>query len=301
VHLVISSPPVKYPDFYGIDTPIQKNLIGANKTVKQIEKFTGADSLYYLSFRGLIKATELSEDSFCTSCFTGNYPIDIGENKKNIKYIREQRTLVVLISDAGTGTNLQAIIDAIESKKLNAKIVAVISDKEGAYGLTRAKRHKILTQICPKKENLITLLDKLNPTFICLAGWKQIISDEVINAFPNRILNTHPGLIPDTIKGAVLNPDGTRAVWNKGKMTDVAIQNFLSLRSTYAGCSNHFLSDEFDFGKVLGRCFEKIKTTDTIDTLYERLKKKENALYVRVLRELCRNGNKFDLKTITIT
>ena len=84
-------------------------------------------------------------------------------------------------------------------------------------------------------------------------------------------------------------------------MTDVAIQNFLSLRSTYAGCSNHFLSDEFDFGKVLGRCFEKIKTTDTIDTLYERLKKKENALYVRVLRELCRNGNKFDLKTITIT
>ena len=300
VHLLISSPPVKFPDFYGIDTPIQKNLIGANKTIKQIEKFTGADSLYYLSYRGLIKATGLPEDVFCTSCFTGNYPIDIGDNKKNIKYAKEQKTLAVLISDAGTGTNLQAIIDAIESKKLNAKIITVISDKESAYGLIRARRHKIPTHICSKKQDLITLLDKLNPTFICLAGWKQIISDDVLKAFPNRILNTHPGLIPDKIDGIVLNPDGTKAIWNKGKMTDVAIQNFFSQRSTYAGCSNHFLSEEFDFGKVLGRCFEKIKKGDTIDTLYERLKKKENVLYIKVLKEFCKNGNKFDIDPITL-
>jgi amidophosphoribosyltransferase len=300
VHLLISSPPVMFPDFYGIDTPIQKNLIGANKTVKQIEKFTGADSLYYLSYRGLIKATGLPEDVFCTSCFTGNYPIDIGDKKDNIKYSKEEKTLAVLVSDAGTGTNLQAIIDAIEKKKLNAKIVAVISDKESAYGLIRAKRHKIPTKVCPKKQDLVTLLDKLNPTFVCLAGWKQIISDDVLKAFPNRILNTHPGLIPDAIDGKVINPDGTKAIWNKGKMTDAAIQNFFLQRSTYAGCSNHFLSEEFDFGKVLGRCFEKIKKGDTIDTLYERLKKKENALYVKVLKGLCKNGNKFDIKPITI-
>jgi formyltetrahydrofolate-dependent phosphoribosylglycinamide formyltransferase len=300
VHLVISSPPVKFPDFYGIDTPVQKDLIGANKTVKEIEKFTGADSLYYLSYRGLIKATELSEDMFCTSCFTGDYPIDIGDNKKNIKYEKEQKKLVVLVSDAGTGTNLQAIIDAIESKKLNAKIVGVISDKPGAYGLVRAKRHNIPTKICPKKEELITLLNKLNPDFICLAGWKQIITDEVLKAFPNKILNTHPGLIPDTLDGTVLNPDGTKAVWNKGKMTDKAIQNFFDSDATYAGCSNHFLSAEFDFGKVLGRCFEKVRKDDTIDTLYERLKKKENAMFVKVLQKLCKNGNKFDYEAVSI-
>ena len=300
VHLLISSPPVRFPDFYGIDTPVQKDLIGANKSVKEIEEFTGADSLYYLSYRGLIKATGLTEDVFCTSCFSGNYPIDIGDNKKNIKYKTGPKKIVVLISDAGTGTNLQGIIDAIESKKLNAKIVAVISDKAGAYGLVRAKRHNIPTIICPKKEELITLLDKLNPVFICLAGWKQIISDEVLKAFPNKILNTHPGLIPDTIDGTVLNPDGTKGVWNKGKMTDVAIQNFFDSKAIYAGCSNHFLSDEFDFGKVHGRCFEKIRKGDTIDTLYERLKKKENALYVKVLQQLCKNGNKFEHKTITI-
>jgi formyltetrahydrofolate-dependent phosphoribosylglycinamide formyltransferase len=300
VHLLISSPPVRFPDFYGIDTPVQKDLIGANKSVKEIEEFTGADSLYYLSYRGLIKATGLTEDVFCTSCFSGNYPIDIGDNKKSIKYKTGPKKLVVLVSDAGTGTNLQGIIDAIESKKLNAKIVAVVSDKPGAYGLVRAKRHDIPTKICPKKEELITLLDKLNPAFICLAGWKQIITDDVLKAFSSRILNTHPGLIPDTLDGIVLNPDGTKAIWNKGKMTDVAIKNFFDSKATYAGCSNHFLSDEFDFGKVLGRCFEKIKKGDTIDTLYERLKKKENVLYVKVLQQLCKNGNKFENKTITI-
>lgn len=86
VHLLSSCPPIKYPDFYGINTPFQKYLIGANMTVKEIEKFIGADSLYYLSYEGLIKATELPEDMFCTSCFTGNYPIDIGENAKHIRF-----------------------------------------------------------------------------------------------------------------------------------------------------------------------------------------------------------------------
>ena len=84
-------------------------------------------------------------------------------------------------------------------------------------------------------------------------------------------------------------------------MTDAAIKNVLDNKATYAGCSNHFLSDEFDFGKVLGRCFEKIKKGDTINTLYERLKKKENALYVKVLQQLCKNGNKFEHQIITIT
>lgn len=86
VHLLSSCPPVKYPDFYGIDTPFQKDLIGAQMKVKEIEKFIGADSLYYLSYEGLIKATELPESVFCTSCFTGNYPIDIGEHRNNINF-----------------------------------------------------------------------------------------------------------------------------------------------------------------------------------------------------------------------
>ncbi|MBI2315312.1 amidophosphoribosyltransferase [Candidatus Daviesbacteria bacterium] len=86
VHLLVSSPPVKFPDFYGIDTPNQKDLIAASQDTKQIGKELGVDSLHYLSYEGLIKATGLSEDLLCTSCFTGNYPVDIGERKKEISY-----------------------------------------------------------------------------------------------------------------------------------------------------------------------------------------------------------------------
>lgn len=198
------------------------------------------------------------------------------------------KKIAVLVSNIGTGTNLQAIIDGVKSGKINAKIIAVISDVEDTSAIQRAKKNKLKIYISPRKEDLFKILKKLNPNYICLAGWKQIITKDVINAFPNRILNTHPGLIPDTLDSVVKNPDGTDALWNKGKMTDKAIQNFLDNKATFAGCSNHFLSHEFDFGPVLGRCFEKIKEGDTVDSLYQRLKIKENQLYIDVLAKLCK-------------
>lgn len=196
-------------------------------------------------------------------------------------------TLIILISNKGTGTNLQAIIEGVESGKINGQIIAVISDTEDAPGLERARKYNLPLKIVPKKEDLLKALKELNPDYICLAGWKQIIVREVIDAYPDRILNTHPGLIPGTMGGKVKNPDGTDALWNKGKMTDKAIQQFLDSKATYAGCTNHFLSHEFDFGPVLGRCFEKIEPTDTVESLYTRLKEKENQLYVDVLVKLC--------------
>lgn len=86
VHLMISSPPVRFPDFYGINTPNQKELVASYKNHQEIENEIGADSLHYLSYQGLIKATGISEDKLCTSCFTGDYPIDIGERLKEINY-----------------------------------------------------------------------------------------------------------------------------------------------------------------------------------------------------------------------
>lgn len=90
VHLMVSSPPLRFPDYYGIDTPDQRNLIASKMTVKEIEKFIGADSLHYLSYAGLIKATGLPENVFCTSCFTGDYPISIGKQKTKISYKMQQ-------------------------------------------------------------------------------------------------------------------------------------------------------------------------------------------------------------------
>ena len=86
VHFLVSSPPVKFPDFYGIDTPKQSDLIAANKSVEEIEKYLGATSLRFLSYEGMIKATGRPESDFSTSCFTGVYPIDIKERAKEITY-----------------------------------------------------------------------------------------------------------------------------------------------------------------------------------------------------------------------
>ncbi len=199
---------------------------------------------------------------------------------------KTKKKLVILISDAGTGTNLQAIIDGVESGKINAEISAVISDKENTPGLERARKHNLKIEICSKKETLLPLLQKINPDYMCLAGWKKIILNEVITAFPNKILNLHPGLIPDTTNGEIQNPDGTKALWNKGMLATKAIQNFLDQKSTFAGSSIHFLTLNFDFGPVLGRVFEKVEENDNVESLYSRLKKKENKLYVDVLGKL---------------
>lgn len=182
---------------------------------------------------------------------------------------------------------MQAIIDAVESGIINAEIVVVVSDSQDAYGLKRASKYKLEVEICEKKENLLLILKEYNPDYIVLAGWKQIILDEVIDAFPNRILNVHPGLVPDSQNGTVLAPDGTRALWNKGKFADKAIQNFLDQKSTYAGSTIHFLSKEFDFGPVLKRGFVKIRKDDSVHTLYARLKKVEHKIYIESLQKLC--------------
>ena len=86
VHLVISSPPVTFPDFYGIDTPSQKDLIAANLSITEIKDYIEADSVNYLSLELTVQATGLSQENFSVSCFTGEYPISIGDRMREIHY-----------------------------------------------------------------------------------------------------------------------------------------------------------------------------------------------------------------------
>jgi amidophosphoribosyltransferase len=86
VHFLVSSPPVKFPDFYGIDIPNQKELLASKKTVEEMNTYLGSTSLHFLSYDGMINSTNIAESSFCTSCFTGKYPIDIANKKDGISY-----------------------------------------------------------------------------------------------------------------------------------------------------------------------------------------------------------------------
>lgn len=86
VKVLIASPPVKYPDFYGIATPDKKELIAAHKSPEEIAAHIGADSVYFLSFEGMIRAIGVLKEQLMTSAFTGEYPIDIGKNAENINF-----------------------------------------------------------------------------------------------------------------------------------------------------------------------------------------------------------------------
>lgn len=286
IHVRATSPPIKNPCYFGVDTPNRKQLIASEKSVKDIKEYIGADSLSYLSLSELIRAARQKRGALCTACFSGKYPIPVNTNLS--KEILEEKKLAVLISNGGTGTNLQAVIDAIENHSLKAKIAVVISDTAYAYGLKRAKKHNIPIRIVDKKDDLtIILKETYYIDYILLTGWKKIIPDSMLTVFPNKILNIHPGLIPDSMNGTVKNPDGSRGLWNRGKFTEIAIKNFLAKKLTYAGSTVHFLSKEFDFGPVLARCFEKILPNDTVESLYVRLKQKEHAIYVQSLTRLC--------------
>ncbi|MBI3573622.1 amidophosphoribosyltransferase [Candidatus Kaiserbacteria bacterium] len=85
VTFLVSSPPVLFPDFYGIDTPRQDELLATTMSVEEMRRYLGATRLHFLSYAGLIRATQLPESVFCTSCFTGEYPLDIKERAKEIK------------------------------------------------------------------------------------------------------------------------------------------------------------------------------------------------------------------------
>ena len=86
VHFLSSSPPVKFPDFYGIDLPRQNDLLASNKSVEEMNAYLGSTSLNFLSYEGMIAATDLPASSFCAACFTGVYPIDIKERMKEVEY-----------------------------------------------------------------------------------------------------------------------------------------------------------------------------------------------------------------------
>jgi len=90
VHVRISSPPVKWPCFYGIDMADRKDLIAAKKSLEEIRKHIGADSLGYLSVKGLLKAVGMQRDKFCGACFTGDYPIEIPKDLKLTKLALEE-------------------------------------------------------------------------------------------------------------------------------------------------------------------------------------------------------------------
>jgi len=180
--------------------------------------------------------------------------------------------LAVLVS--GRGSNLQAIIDNIETGYLKAKISVVISDVEDAYALKRAKKHGIeAVFICPDnfvakelyEEEILAVLKKHNTELILLAGYMRIMGDTLLSAYRNRILNIHPALLPSFT--------GLHA---QKQALDYGVK--------VAGCTVHFVDEMLDGGPtILQRCVE-VKEDDTEETLAGRILEQEHRIYPEAVK-----------------
>ena len=177
------------------------------------------------------------------------------------------RRLGVLIS--GRGSNLKAIIDAIGAQRLDAEIAIVISNRADAPGLAHARRAGIETLVLSHKayasredydRALVTELRARDVTLICLAGFMRLFSPVMVEAFPNRILNIHPSLLP---KYPGLHPQ----------------QQALDDGATVSGATVHFVNNDLDAGPVVLQREVPVLPGDTADTLAARILEVEHRLY----------------------
>jgi phosphoribosylglycinamide formyltransferase 1 len=184
------------------------------------------------------------------------------------------RRLGVLIS--GRGSNLQALIDAVTGGHLNAAIAVVISNREDAGGLERA-RHAGIEATClshrgwPSRDDydraLIKKLRQRRVDVVCLAGFMRVLGPEMIDAFPNRIVNIHPSLLP-SFPGV----DAQRQAFEHGVKV--------------AGVTVHLVTDDLDAGPIILQRVVPVLDTDTVDTLTTRLLAEEHQAYVEAVRIL---------------
>jgi phosphoribosylglycinamide formyltransferase 1 len=197
--------------------------------------------------------------------------------------------LAVLIS--GSGSNLQALIDAIESHELpGVAIVLVVSNNIDAYGLERAHKHHLQAMHLPWQDRqesearLTTWLQLFQVDLVVLAGWMRILSAPFLSQFPRRVINIHPALLPDDGTGSsYTTSDGATIPIFRGLH---AVQQALDAGVKTTGSTVHFVTPEVDAGPVICREEVAIREGDSEESLHERLKVVEHRLIVEAVRKL---------------
>ncbi len=192
-------------------------------------------------------------------------------NKLSMINERSNRKIGVLIS--GRGSNLQAIIDSIEAGTLNAKIAVVISNKLNAEGLVRAKDHGIETIFLDHRDYssrekfdlaVVEELKTRNVSLVCLAGFMRLLSATFVRAFPSRILNIHPSLLP-SFPGL----DAQTQAFNYGVKA--------------SGATVHIVTPELDAGPIVCQAVVPVSDSDTAELLAARILREEDERYPKAI------------------
>ncbi|WP_055485974.1 phosphoribosylglycinamide formyltransferase [Streptomyces sp. WMMB 322] len=202
--------------------------------------------------------------------------------------------LVVLVS--GSGTNLQALLDAVEAEgpeSYGARIVAVGADRHGTEGAERAERAGIPTFVCRVRDHatrdewdeaLTAATAEYEPDLVVSAGFMKLVGKEFLARFGGRVVNTHPALLPSF--------PGTHGV-----------RDALAYGAKVTGCTVHFVDDGVDTGPIIAQGVVEVLDEDDADggaALHERIKEVERRLLVDVVGRLSRGGYRIEGRKVRL-
>lgn len=179
--------------------------------------------------------------------------------------------LAVLVS--GSGTDLQSIIDAHQQGNIHCEIALVVSNRKNAYGLVRAQNAGIPTAVIKNQDELLDTLQKEKIDCIVLAGYLAILKKELIQAYPNKIINIHPSLIPSFCGPGMYGMHVHDAVLAKGVKV--------------SGATVHFVSEEVDGGPIIYQEAVDISDLDTSEDIQKRVLEVEHRILPKVVGLYC--------------
>lgn len=186
----------------------------------------------------------------------------------------------IVVFASGSGSNFQSIIDNCENGSIPARITGLLTNKNDIKALDRAAKHNIPTCVLQKSDfatsedyecALLQQLKEWNPTLIALAGYLQKIPDSVVQAYPDRILNIHPSLLPKFGGKGFYGMHVHQAVVESG--------------DPETGCTVHLVNEVYDEGEVLGQVVVDVFANDTPEEVAARVLKEEHRLYPLIIEK----------------
>lgn len=184
------------------------------------------------------------------------------------------RKIAVLVS--GGGTNLQALIDAQKEGFFQSKIVLVLSDKEDAYALVRAKENGIDPHIVRSDEEICKLLKRYEIDLIVLAGYLKILGENLLTAYQGRIINIHPSLLPKYGGKGMYGLHVHRAVFEAGE--------------TVSGATVHYVNEVIDGGSILLQAEVDISGLSSPEEIQKKVLQVEHTILKKAIRKIEEEG-----------
>jgi len=200
-----------------------------------------------------------------------------------------KKRIGVLLS--GRGSNFEALADSVAAGRIpNCEIALVLSNREGAPGIDRAKARGLATRVIPSKglerdaydRQVVAALREAGVELVCLAGYMRLLSPYFVSAFPQRILNIHPSLLPSF-----------PGLESQKQALEYGVK--------FAGCTVHFVDENLDAGPIILQAVVPVEDTDNEDQLSARILREEHRIYSEAVKIVLQGNYKIAGRLVVLT